>query len=198
MKILKELFEKSSLSRPPQRLPLRSFNSLQHTKMNIINKIKKRITDTIEDIKENPRRAIVTAFFFFLVLLIFWWISGIYVAIITIIFFSTYSTAMDIGKKAKRKYNELAPTGTLTEKQTIRLSLQNGMLIYWYWGLVSLIPITTYAAWFIIGLPITILSSIPLKELAKQNKRGWLYWLLQLAIYVALFLAGQTICFLLT
>ncbi|MBQ2715977.1 MAG: hypothetical protein IJF21_04185 [Clostridia bacterium] len=78
------------------------------------------------------------------------------------------------------------------------LSLQNAMAVYWYWGLVSLIPITTYAAWFIIGLPITILSSIPLKELAKQNKRRWLYWLLQLAIYVALFLAGQTVSFLLT
>ena len=166
--------------------------------MNIIKKLKKRITDTVEDIRENPRRAIVTAFFFFLVLLIFWWLSGIYVAIITIIFFSTYSTAMDIGKKAKRKYNELAPTGTLTEKQTMLLSLQNGMLIYWYWGLVSLIPITTYSAWFIIGLPVTILSSIPLKELAKQNKRGWVYWLLQLTIYVLLFLIGQSLTFLLS
>jgi hypothetical protein len=165
--------------------------------MKIINKIKKRITDTIEDIRENPRRAIVTAFFFFLVLLIFWWLSGIYVAIITIIFFSTYSTAMDIGKKAKRKYNELAPTGTLTEKQTMILSLQTGMLIYWYWGLVSLIPITTYDAWFIIGLPITILSSIPLKELALQNKRRWIYWLLQLAIYLGLFACGQAITLLL-
>lgn len=166
--------------------------------MKIINKIKKRITDTVEDIRENPRRAIVTAFFFFLVWIIFWCLSGIYVAIITIVFFSTYSTAMDIGKKAKRKYNELAPTGTLTEKQTMILSLQNGMLIYWYWGLVSLIPITTYEAWFIIGLPIIILSSIPLKELARQNKRGWIYWLCQLAIYVALFLVGQTVSFLLT
>jgi hypothetical protein len=165
--------------------------------MNIIERIKRRITDTIEDIRENPRRAIVTAFFFFLVWLIFWWLSGIYVAIITIIFFSTYSTAMDIGKKAKRKYNELAPTGTLTEKQTMILSLQNGMLIYWYWGLVSLIPITTYDAWFIIGLPITILSSIPLKELARQNKRGWIYWLLQLAIYLGLFACGQAITLLL-
>ena len=166
--------------------------------MNIIERIKRRITDTIEDIRENPRHAIVTAFFFFLVWLIFWLLSGIYVAIITIIFFSTYSTAMDIGKKAKRKYNELAPTGTLTEKQTMILSLQNGMLIYWYWGLVSLIPITTYEAWFIIGLPIIILSSIPLKELARQNKRGWIYWLCQLGIYVALFLVGQTVSFLLT
>ncbi len=166
--------------------------------MNIIERIKRRITDTIEDIRENPRRAIVTAFFFFLVWLIFWLLSGIYVAIITIIFFSTYSTAMDIGKKAKRKYNELAPTGTLTEKQTMILSLQNGMLIYWYWGLVSLIPITTYESWFIIGLPIIILSSIPLKELARQNKRGWIYWLCQLGIYVALFLVGQTVSFLLT
>jgi hypothetical protein len=165
--------------------------------MKIINKIKKRVTDTIEDIKENPRRAIVTAFFFFLVLLIFWWLSGIYVAIITIIFFSTYSTAMDIGKKAKRKYNELAPTGTLTEKQTMILSLQNDMLIYWYWGLVSLIPITTYSAWFIIGLPITILSSIPLKELARRNKRRWLYWLLQITIYLGLFACGQTLTLLL-
>ena len=165
--------------------------------MNIIVRIKRRITDTIEDIRQNPRRAIVTAFFFFLVLLIFWWLSGIYVAIITIIFFSTYSTAMDIGKKAKRKYNELAPTGTLTEKQTMILSLQNGMLIYWYWGLVSLIPITNYAAWFIVGLPITILSSIPLKELAKQNKRRWLYWTLQVVIYAVLFLCGQSLAFLL-
>ena len=165
--------------------------------MNIIERIKRRITDTIEDIRENPRRAIVTAFFFFLVWLIFWLLSGIYVAIITIIFFSTYSTAMDIGKKAKRKYNELAPTGTLTEKQTMILSLQNGMLIYWYWGLVSLIPITTYDAWFIIGLPITILSSIPLKELAKQNKRRWLYWTLQVVIYAVLFLCGQSLAFLL-
>ena len=165
--------------------------------MNFIEKIKQRITDTIEDIRQNPRRAIVTAFFFLLLLLIFWSISGIGVAIITIIFFFTYSTAMDIGKKAKRKYNELAPVGTLTEKQTMILSLQNGMLIYWYWGLVSLIPITNYAAWFIVGLPITILSSIPLKELAKQNKCQWIYWILQLAIYVALFLCGQAITLLL-
>ena len=166
--------------------------------MKIINKLRQHVTDTIEDIRANPRRAIVTAFFFFLLLLIFWSISGIYVAIITLVFFFTYSTAMDIGKKAKRKYNRLAPTGTLTERQTMLLSLQNAMMIYWYWGLVSLIPITTYAAWFIIGLPVTILSSIPLKELARQNKRPWLYWLLQLAIYVALFLIGQTITFLLT
>jgi hypothetical protein len=71
------------------------------------------------------------------------------------------------------------------------------MLIYWYWGLVSLIPITTYDAWFIIGLPITILSSIPLKELALQNKRRWIYWLLQLAIYLGLFACGQAITLLL-
>ena len=166
--------------------------------MGIIQKFKQRFTDTVEEIQANPRRAIVTAFFFLLLLIIFWSISGIYVAIITIIFFFTYSSAMDIGKKAKRKYNELAPTGTLTERQTMLLSLQNGMLIYWYWGLVSLIPITNYAAWFIVGLPITILSSIPLKELARQNKRGWIYWLFQLAIYVTLFLIGQAISLLLT
>ncbi len=165
--------------------------------MNFIKKIKQRVTDTVEDIKANPRRATVTAFFFLLLLIIFWSISGIYVAIITVIFFFTYSTAMDVGKKAKRKYNRLAPTGTLTEKQTMFLSLENGMLIYWYWGLVSLIPITNYAAWFIVALPVTILSSIPLKELARQNKRRWVYWMLQLAIYVMLFLIGQSITFLL-
>ena len=55
-------------------------------------------------IQANPRRAMITAFFFFLVLLIFWAIAGIYVALITIAFFFTYSSAMDIGKKAKRKY----------------------------------------------------------------------------------------------
>ncbi len=165
--------------------------------MNIVQKIKQRITDTVEEIKANPNRAIVTAFFFLLVLIIFWSISGIYVAIITVIFFFTYSSAMDIGKKAQRKYHRLAPTGTLTERQTMLLSLKSGMLIYWYWGLVSLIPITNYAAWFIVGLPVTILSSIPLKELARQNKRGWIYWLLQLAIYVMLFLIGQAITFLL-
>ncbi len=165
--------------------------------MKLIHKLKQHFTATVEEIQANPRRAIITAFFFFLVLLIFWSITGIYVAIITIFFFFTYSSAMDIGKKAKRKYNELAPTGTLTEMQTMLLSLKNAMLIYWYWGLVSLIPITKYAAWFIVGLPVTILSSIPLKELARQNKRGWLYWLLQLAIYVVLFLIGQALTFLL-
>jgi hypothetical protein len=165
--------------------------------MAIVEKIKQRITYKIEVIQENPRRAFITAFFFLLILLIFWAIAGIYVALISIFFFFTYSSAMDIGKKAKRKYNELAPTGTLTDKQTMLLSLKNGMLIYWYWGLVSLIPITTYAAWFIVGLPVTILSSIPLKELAKQNKRRWLYWTLQVVIYAVLFLCGQSLAFLL-
>ena len=166
--------------------------------MKLIEKFRHRITRTIEDIRENPRRAMITAFFFLLWLIIFWSISGIGTAIITIILFFTYSTAMDIGKKAKRQYNELAPTGTLTERQTMRLSVENGMLIYWYWGLVSLIPITNYAAWFIVGLPVTILSSIPLKELARQNKRPWLYRLLQLAIYLGLFACGQGLTFLLT
>ena len=165
--------------------------------MNLINKIKQHLTYKIELIQANPRRATITAFFFFLLFLIFWLISGIGVAIISIVFFFTYSTAMDIGKKAKRKYNELAPTGTLTERQTMRLSVENGMLIYWYWGLVSLIPITNYAAWFIVGLPVTILSSIPLKELARQNKRTWLYWLLQIAIYLGLFACGQALTLLL-
>ena len=165
--------------------------------MKLIEKLKQRFTYTVEEIKENPRRARITAFFFFLLFLIFWLISGIGVAIISIVFFFTYSTAMDIGKKAKRKYNELAPTGTLTERQTMRLSVENGMLIYWYWGLVSLIPITNYAAWFIVGLPVTILSSIPLKELARQNKRIWIYWLFQLTIYLGLFAVGQALTFLL-
>ena len=166
-------------------------------KMGIIHKFKQRFTATVEVIQANPRRAMITAFFFLLVLLIFWAIAGIYVALITIAFFFTYSSAMDIGKKAKRKYNELVPTGTLTERQTMRLSVENAMLIYWYWGLVSLIPITNYTAWFIVGLPVTILSSIPLKVLARQNKRGWIFWLLQLAIYVVLFLIGQALTFLL-
>ena len=166
--------------------------------MAFVEKIKQRITYKIEVIQENPRRAFITAFFFLMILLIFWALAGIYVALISIFFFFTYSSAMDIGKKAKRKYNELAPTGTLTEKQTMLLSMQNGMLIYWSWGLVSLIPITNYAGWFIVGLPVTILSSIPLKELAKQNKRAWLYWLIQLAIYVILFLIGQVITLSLT
>ena len=166
--------------------------------MNLINKIKQRVTYKIEMIQANPRRAIITAFFFFLLFVIFWLLSGIGVAIISIIFFFTYSTAMDIGKKAKRKYNELVPTGTLTERQTMRLSVENAMLIYWYWGLVSLIPITNYTAWFIVGLPVTILSSIPLKVLARQNKRGWIFWLLQLAIYLGLFACGQALTLLLT
>ncbi len=165
--------------------------------MKLIEKFRHRITRTLEDIRENPRRAICTAFFFLLWLIIFWSISGIGTAIITIILFFTYSTAMDIGKKAKRKYNELAPTGTLTERQTMLLSLQNGMLIYWYWGLISLIPITNYTGWLIIGLPVTILSSIPLKELARQNQRMWIYWLFQLAIYLGLFAVGQALTFLL-
>ncbi|MBO5701087.1 MAG: hypothetical protein J6S71_01485 [Clostridia bacterium] len=163
--------------------------------MNIVAKIKQYVTDTIENIKANPRRAIVTLFFFLLLLIIFWSISGVYVAIITIIFFFTYSSAMIIGKKAKRKYDSLAPTGTLTELQTMILSLKSATLIYWYWGLVSLIPITIFIAWFFVGLPVTILSSIPLKELAKQNKRRWLYWTLQVVIYVILFSCGQAIAF---
>ena len=165
--------------------------------MKIFDKLKQHLTYKIELIQANPRRAIITAFFFFLLFVIFWLLSGIGVAIISIVFFFTYSTAMDIGKKAKRKYNELAPTGTLTERQTLRLSVENGMLIYWYWGLVSLIPSTNYAAWFIVGLPVTILSSIPLKELARQNKRPWIYWLLQLAIYLGLFACGQALTLLL-
>lgn len=166
--------------------------------MKYLQKMICRFKSTVAEIRENPRRAAVTAISFAIMFLIFWLISGPYVAIFTLFLFSTYSTAMDIGKKAKRTYNRLAPTKTLTEKQTMLLSLQNGMLIYWYWGLVSLIPITTYAAWFIVGFPITLLSSIPLRELARQNKRIWLYWLLQLAIYVLLFLIGQAITFLLT
>ena len=166
--------------------------------MAIVEKIKQRITYKIEVIQENPRRAFITAFFFLMILLIFWVIAGIYVALISIFFFFTYSSAMDIGKKAKRKYNELVPTGTLTERQTMRLSVENAMLIYWYWGLVSLIPITNYTAWFIVGLPVTILSSIPLKVLARQNKRGWIFWLLQLAIYLGLFACGQALTLLLT
>lgn len=165
--------------------------------MKIFDKLKQHLTYKIEMIQANPRRAMITAFFFFLVLLIFWAIAGIYVALITIAFFFTYSSAMDIGKKAKRKYNELVPTGTLTERQTMLLSLKNAMLIYWYWGLVSLIPITNYTAWFIVGLPVTILSSIPLKVLARQNKRSWIFWLLQLAIYLGLFACGQALTLLL-
>ena len=163
--------------------------------MGIIEKIKRHVTDTVEEIKSNPRRAIVTSFFFLLMLIIFGSISGIFVAIVILIFFFTYSSAMIIGKKAKRKYDSLAPTGTLTELQTMILSLKSATLIYWYWGLVSLIPITIFIAWFFVGLPVTILSSIPLKELAKQNKRRWLYWTLQVVIYVILFSCGQAIAF---
>jgi hypothetical protein len=166
--------------------------------MNIINIIKEKIAKSHERINENPRQATITAISFLIFLLIFWWIAGIGVAIFTLFFFFTYSTAMDIGKKAMREYNRRAPTGALSEKETMLLSLKNGMLIYWYWGLVDLIPITTYEAWFIIGLPITFLSSIPLKELAKQNKRVWLYWLFQLAIYLVLFACGQSITLLLS
>ena len=163
--------------------------------MCIVEKIKRHVTDTVEEIKSNPRRAIVTSFFFLLMLIIFGSISGIYVAVLMIVFFFTYSSAMIIGKKAKRKYDSLAPTGTLTEPQTMILSLKSAMLIYWYWGLVSFIPITIFIAWFIVGLPVTILSSIPLKELAKQNKRRWLYWTLQVVIYLILFSCGQSIAF---
>lgn len=163
--------------------------------MYIVEKIKRHVTDTVEEIKSNPRRAIVTSFFFLLMLIIFGSISGIYVAVLMIVFFFTYSSAMIIGKKAKRKYDSLAPTGTLTEPQTMILSLKSAMLIYWYWGLVSFIPITIFIAWFIVGLPVTILSSIPLKELAKQNKRRWLYWTLQVVIYLILFSCGQSIAF---
>lgn len=163
--------------------------------MCIVEKIKRHVTDTVEEIKSNPRRAIVTSFFFLLMLIIFGSISGIYVAVLMIVFFFTYSSAMIIGKKAKRKYDSLAPTGTMTEPQTMILSLKSAMLIYWYWGLVSLIPITIFIAWFIVGLPVTILSSIPLKELAKQNKRRWLYWTLQVVIYLILFSCGQSIAF---
>lgn len=165
--------------------------------MRFFNDIKHRIAQTIEDIKENPRRAAVTAISFLFMFLIFWLISGPYVAIFTIFFFSTYSTAMDIGNKAKRTYNRLAPTETLTESRTMLLSVQNGMLIYWYWGIVSLIPITTYEAWFIIGFPITLLSSIPLKELANRNKKRYLFWLIMIAIYLSIFGIGQLIVFLL-
>ena len=153
-------------------------------------KIFKRI---LQHLKNNLLRyiSIILAFSPFAVF--YWKISGIYVVLFSVIIFISWAFIITCCHKAQLKVHAPQRNGTLTSEKALFYSLQIGLPIYWSWAIISIVPITTHYVWLLTGFPVSIISSIPLKEVSDITHNKVIFWSIQVSIYLSVLILGQLI-----
>ena len=120
-------------------------------------------------------------------------IIGAFATLLLLAFLLLYSGAMTLCWFASSKLNQLEKSGRVTKKSLLGLSILMASPIYLVWSIFSLIPILSYEAWLITGLPTTAFTALTLHSIATYWEKPWrfAFWLIQLVIYVCLLFAGQ-------
>jgi len=142
-------------------------------------------------IKEHILFSILCVILFF----VYRQIIGVFATLLVLGFLVLYGSAMAACHFAMAKLNQLQKYDKLTQKSLFGLSLLIASPIYLLWLVFSLIPILSYEIWLITGLPITGIAVLALHSIAEQweKPRRFIFWLLQLVIYLCLLFAGQGI-----
>ena len=121
----------------------------------------------------------------------YWKISSIYFVLISIIIFISWAFIITCCHKAQANVQAHQRSGTLTPKKALIYSIQIGLPIYWSWAIISIVPITTHYVWLLTGMPVSIISSIPLKEVSDLTHNKVMFWIIQVVIYLAVLILGQ-------
>ena len=153
-------------------------------------KIFKRI---LQHLKNNLLRYISIILVFSPFAIFYWKISGIYVVLFSVIIFISWAFIITCCHKAQLKVHAHQRSGTLTSEKALFYSLQIGLPIYWSWAIISIVPITTHYVWLLTGFPVSVISSIPLKEISDITHNKVLFWSIQVAIYISVLILGQLI-----
>ena len=151
-------------------------------------KIFKRI---FQHLKNNFLRYISIILAFSPFAIFYWKISSIYVVLVSVIIFISWAFIITFCHKAQQTVNAHQRSGTLTPKKALFLSLQIGLPIYWSWAIISIVPITSHYVWLLTGMPVSIISSIPLKEVSDITYNKVLFWVIQVVIYLSVLILGQ-------
>lgn len=76
-------------------------------------------------------------------------------------------------------------------------SILASLPLYFCYLVICAIPIVSYQAWLMTGFPVLLLAYFPTKSIYDVyhhlTKRGVLFWLLQITVYLSLFIGGQVI-----
>lgn len=147
----------------------------------------------LQHLRKNLFRYIGMVFAFSPFAIFYWKISGIYVVVFSVIIFISWAFIITCCHKAQLKVQAHQRSGTLTPKNALLYSLQIGLPIYWSWAIISVVPITTHYVWLLTGFPVSIISSIPLKEVSDITHNKVIFWSIQVAIYLSVLLLGQLI-----
>ena len=119
-------------------------------------------------------------------------IVGINGTAILIAIFVSYGFCMILNFVGLQKFVKNEKAGTLTFKKIFGLTFLILSPIYWCWIILSIVPISTYEVWFITGFPISIISFLPIKEVAEYWKdKKTAFWMLQVSIYLLFLVTEQ-------
>ncbi len=105
-----------------------------------------------------------------------------------------YGVCMLLNYIGMRKILKHEKEGSLTFKKTFGLTFAVLSPIYWCWIILSVVPISTYEVWFITGFPISIISFLPLKEVANYwGRKQIAFWAVQGSIYLLFLVTEQAL-----
>ncbi|MBQ7335814.1 MAG: hypothetical protein IJW92_05025 [Clostridia bacterium] len=150
----------------------------KHIILNLINYLKRNITVLL---------AYLILYFGFQQII------GASPALIATVLLVVYSGATTISYYCREKLLQFEKANALTTKKLFLFSAFIPSPIYLFWFLFSMIPIYSYEVWLITGLPMVLLSGVPLYSLSECWKEKWkkFFWGLQILIYITCLVAGQ-------
>ena len=122
-------------------------------------------------------------------------ISGAPAALILTIVLVVYACATAVSYYGRSKLLCLHTQNAITTKKLFLLCALIASPIFLFWFLFSIIPIPSYESWLMTGLPVIIVSAIPLYSISDDWKHSLkkFFWGLQIFTYVLLFFAGQAL-----
>lgn len=114
-----------------------------------------------------------------------------------ILFLFIYGSIMSLNYHSGVSLARLKKANALTTKKLIFYSLLYSSPIYLFWILFSIIPLVSYLTWFVIGLPLIVLSVSHFRTLYseywKNNPLNNLLVSAQILIYILCLCIGQII-----
>ncbi|MBE6639602.1 MAG: hypothetical protein E7616_09190 [Ruminococcaceae bacterium] len=148
---------------------------------------------TFRHIKNNAVIYTAHSLSLFIAALFYYKLIGIYATGILFCILAIYALCMALGQRAQKCYHKYEKEDRLTQPNELCLAIAICCPIYWCWMIVGMIPITSYEAWLLTGLPINLIGWFPLREAAMKVRLKTVFWSLQISIYLLLLVICQLI-----
>ena len=122
-------------------------------------------------------------------------IIGAFATLLLLAFLLIYSGTMTLCWFAMSRLEQLEKNGRVSQKTLLGLSFLIASPIYLIWLIISLIPILSWEVWLITGLPITVIAVFSLFSIAEhwQKTQRFIFWMVQVVVYLCLLCAGQSV-----